>query len=326
MKTVCFEKIGNPLEVLTLKEIEMPNPKPGEIRVKVLGSTINPADHLFIQGNYRYKPVLPQIAGLEGAGIIDSVGDNVTLGKDTLVAFPNLGVWAEYIVIPADEAIVLPKDFPVEKAVQFYLNPFTAWGLLKESKAKAGDWLLLTAGRSAVSKITTQLAKQRNIHTILAIRNLQKASEMKELGADVVLDMDNDLSIQRVAEITSGKGITAALDAVGGKVGTNLLQCLSPFGTAIIYGFLRNDPVQFVNSQILSKNITIKGFGVRSFLAGLSKEEKQEMVQSLIKDISKPSFKLPVARSYTFNQFKEALEESTKDNRNGKVLFLTESN
>ncbi|HEY4788715.1 MAG TPA: zinc-dependent alcohol dehydrogenase family protein [Bacteroidales bacterium] len=323
MKAICFEKTGNPLEVLSLRDVNIPEPGTNEIRVKVLGGTINPADILFIQGSYRYKPEFPQIAGLEGAGIVDATGSNVKLKKGSLVAYTVRGVWADYAIIPENDAFVLPDNFPVEKAVQFCLNPFTAWGLLDESKARAGDWILLTAGNSAVSKIVTQLAKLRSIRTILSVRDLKQAPELKSLGADAVLDLDDETSIAKVNELTGGKGITAALEAVGGKVGTNVLQCMAPFGVVLVYGLLRSDPVQFFNSQILFKNITIKGFGMRGYVASMSPEKKQEMVQTLIREMAGPSFQLPVAHSYSFDQFREALRENEKENRNGKVLLLT---
>ncbi len=321
MKALIFNKIGEPKDVLELKEISKPIPGPNEVLIKVLGSPIHPADYMFIQGKYRYKPEFPQTAGLEGAGIIEAIGENVKLKTRSLAAFTSRKSWAEYIVVPEEDVFVLPKNFPIEKASQFCLNPFTAWGLLKESKVKKGNWLLLTAGNSTVSKIVLQLAKLREIKTIAVIRNIHQIDELKLLGVNEVLTYDGESFIDKINAITNGRGVNAALDAVGGKTGSMVLHCINQFGTVIIYGVLSQEQVQYHNQQIVYKNITIKGFGVRQFLERQAKEQKKEMVQNLIKEIGKDSFNLPVEHTFGLDQFKEALKADSQKNKKGKIIF-----
>lgn len=320
MKALIFNQTGNPVEVLSLEEIAKPAPAPDEVLIKVLASPINPSDSFFIQGTYRLKPEFPQIAGLEGAGRIEAAGHNVHLSEGTLVAFTFKGTWAEYVTVPADSVILLPKNFPVEKAAQFYLNPTTAWGLLDEAKVEAGDWLLLTAANASVSRIVIQLARLRNIKVIGIIRDLKQAEELKNMGAEEVLKQDDNLS-DRVNEITSGKGIDAALDAVGGKTGTQVLKSLKAKGRLIIYGLLSKDPVQFHNSLVIYKNLEIKGFGIRGYLQSQSPQQRTEMIKLLIEAIKNPSFQLPVESTFHLNQFKEALEAGAKGGRKGKIIF-----
>ncbi len=117
MKALYFEQEGEALDVLQLKQTAIPEPGENEVRIKWLGSSINPADIFFIRGKYRFKPQFPQIAGLEGAGIIEKVGRNVQLTPGTLVAFLYKNAWAEYVIVPEYELSVLPENFPVEKAV-----------------------------------------------------------------------------------------------------------------------------------------------------------------------------------------------------------------
>jgi len=93
LKALCFEQAGEPTQVLRLREIEKPEPHPGEVRLKLIGSPINPADEMFIRGDYRIKAVFPEIAGLEGAGMIDAVGENVNLpvgAKVSLCTLPKV--------------------------------------------------------------------------------------------------------------------------------------------------------------------------------------------------------------------------------------------
>ena len=321
MKILNFNQAGNPTDVLRLTEKEKPVPGDDEVLIKVSGSPIQPADIMFIQGRYRFKPKFPQTAGLEGAGVIEASGENVNDLTGKLVSFFERNAWAEYIVVPKESIVILPDNFPIDKAVQFYLNPFTAWGLLEESKMVAGEWLLVTAANSAVSRLVIQLAKLRGINVIAAVRDGKQANELTALGADAVILIEGEQFSEQINAITSGMGVHAALDAVGGTAGTKILQNMAVNGRVIIYGLLSNEPVQFFNSQIIYKNLEIKGFGIRGFLQNQSKVQRNEMVQTLIEEIAKPSFELPVAGAFSLERFKEALTANDQRDKKGKIIF-----
>lgn len=320
MKALIFNETGSPADVLSFEETAKPVPAPDEVLIKVIANPINPSDYFFIQGTYRFKPAFPQVAGLEGAGTIESAGSEVPLPLGALVAFSGLGAWAEYVVVKADAVILLPADFPITKAAQFYLNPFTAWGLLDEAKVSAGDWLLLTAAGSAVSKIIIQLARLRNIRVIGTVRNPDQTEELKEMGAEEVLTPGDELT-DRLTDITSGRGIDAALDAVGGQTGTHILQSLKPDGRLIIYGLFSKEPVQFHNSLFIYKNLNVKGFGIRGYLQQQNRAEREAMITTLINAIGNPSFQLPATKTFGLPEFKAALKEDSEKGRKGKVIF-----
>ncbi|MDN5285665.1 MAG: NADPH:quinone reductase [Mucilaginibacter sp.] len=320
MKALYFEQTGDAQSVLLLKQFDKPTPKANQVIVKLLVSNINPSDFFFISGTYRFKPELPQIAGFEGVGIIDSVGEGVILPVGALVAFFSKNAWAEYAAIPQEDVIVLPDDFPVEKASQFTLNPITAWGLLERAAVKADDWLLLTAGNSVVSKLLIQIARQRNINVIATVRDTKNTSTLTAYGAHVINVTQTNL-VEGVQQITGGKGVNVALDAVGGKTGTDALKCLQPGGKLIIYSRLSADPVQFYNNDVLYKNLTITGFGVRAYLDSKTPGQKQEIIQSLIKIIGAPDFKMEVAATYPLDDYQEAIKTVAEAKQEGKVLF-----
>lgn len=327
IKALTFSQCGEPVDVLSLSEHEKPSPGTHEVLIKILASPIHPADSFFIQGSYRIKPTFPQLAGLEGTGIIDQVGEEVNLTVGALVSFASSGkgVWGQYVIVREENIIVLPGSFPIEKAAQFYLNPFTAWGLLDESGVKKGDWLLLTAANSTVSKIIIQLAYIRKIRTVAVVRNLHQSKELKASGANEVLEPDDKLADQ-ILEITSGTGVHAAVDAVGGDTGTKVLQSMASGGTMVIYGLLSKDQVQFHNSLIIYKNLHIKGFGVRGYLGKQTKVQKLEMVQTLTELIADPSFQLPVERAFSLEQYKEAFACEAQGGKKGKIIFKPSSN
>lgn len=321
MVSIIFKNTGNPKDVLEIMDLPLPEPAENEVRVKVLASPVNPADILFIQGKYRIKPILPQTAGLEGAGVIDKVGSNVSLPVNTLITFRHKNVWAEYAIIPVEKATVLPLDFPLEKACQFSLNPISAHALLEESAVQAKEWLLLTAGNSAIAKIIIQLAKARGIHTIVVVRNMHNREELEALGATKIV-ADNSGTVQSdIKAITGPAGVKCILDAVGGQLITELIPTISVGGQLLSYGLLSKDNVSYHNSIIIFKNITIKGFGIDHWLNRMDAEEQHLTFQSLIKTLADPAFKLPVADRLPFKDFKKVFALNASPKKSGKIIF-----
>ncbi|SDQ01267.1 NADPH:quinone reductase [Mucilaginibacter sp. OK268] len=320
MKAIYFEETGDPQNVLLLKQFDKPTTKENQVIVKPLGSPINPSDFFFISGNYRVKPELPQIAGLEGAGIIESTGPGVDLPVGALVSFFSRNAWAEYVALSKDDVLVLPDDFPVDKAIQFALNPITAWGLLERADLKTGDWLLITAGNSVVSKLIIQIAKLRSINVIATVRDDKNTATLTAYGAHVI-NVNKDDLIEYVQQVTEGKGAHVALDAVGGKTGSDVLKCLQPGGRLIIYSRLSPDPIQLYSADVLYKNISINGFGIRAYLESKTAEQKASIINSLVTIIGDPQFKMEVAASFPLDNYQEAIKTAVEAKKEGKVLF-----
>jgi NADPH:quinone reductase len=320
MNAIYFERTGDAQKVLAVGQFKKPAPGTNEVLLKMLGSTINPADILFIAGDYRFKPEFPQIAGLEEAGIIEAKGDGVDLPIGTLVAFLNKETWAEYTVVSKDDLFVLPADFPVEKAVQFALNPVTAWGLLQQANLNPGDYLLLSAGNSVVSNLVARFAIRRNINVIATVRNTNTTQALTAIGVSVIHVKEEDIQ-ERVNSITQGKGVNCVLDPVGGKTGSQLLECLGINGKFIIYGKLDPEPAQFYYPTIQYKNLVISAFGARGYIKGLTEKHRTEMVQSLTTIIGDPNFKMEVTATFAISEFHEAIMSLTESKSMGKVIF-----
>jgi NADPH:quinone reductase-like Zn-dependent oxidoreductase len=152
------------------------------------------------------------------------------------------------------------------------------------------------------------MAKFRKINTILTVRNEKYISGLKELGANEIIDVSKESLQERVNEITNGKGVAAALDAVGGKTGTEVLKCIAPNGRLIAYGRLNNEPVSLSYELLMYRFVSLKGFSVRSFIRAQTTEERNEMIQSLVQIIGDENFKLKQASEYTLEDFKDAIK------------------
>lgn len=321
MKSIFFETTGAPEEVLQVNNVPIPDPGNDEVRVRILASPINPADELFIKGRYRIAPQLPQIAGLEGVGVIEKVGKNLNYEVGTLVAFRHKGVWAEYAVIPNDRLIILPKDFPIEKGSQLALNPITAYALIDEADIKVNDWLLLTGGTSAVSKIIIQLAKLKNINTIILVRKDDEAVSLKQIGASKVISIQSEKIPERILEITKGRGVACVLDAVGGPLLSELINIMALNGQIISYGLMDAANVTYHNSAVIFKNLTIRGFGIDAWLEN-NKEKKKEAFDFLINTIVADEFKMPIAAKFSMIDYQSAFNLYQSGVNHGKILLV----
>jgi NADPH:quinone reductase len=319
MQALYFNQTGEAADVLALDELDKPTPPPGEVLVRILVSPINPADLFFIRGNYRFQPAFPQIAGMEGVGIVESAGSDTMLKQGTLVCFFRLRAWAEYATFAEADLITLPAGFPIEKAAQFTLNPLTAWGLLERLGLAKGEWLLLTTGNSALSRILIQLAVRRGIHVIAAVRNGKYKSVVEVLGAESIDTSQEDLET-RVKALTDGNGANGVLDPIGGAAAASLVKAMALNGKLIAYGITSPDPLPLHYSSLVYKNITLSGFGIRGYWAAKSTAEKADIVQQLIAIIGKEDFKIDVAATYPYTEFKKAIAHS-QESANGKILL-----
>ena len=251
MRSVQFDRFGNATEVLTVNEIPIPEPGEGEVRVRVTARPIHPADLMYIRGAYGLRPKLPASPGFEGCGTVDAAGPGVGLTPGRKVMFAGTGTWQEFVVVSADNVFPAPEGIADEVLCQSLMNPFTAMAMLEELNLPAGAWLLQTAAAGAVGRIVLDLASQQGIKTICTVRRYDQVAKLKSEGAAAVIDTETEHIYDRVMEITSGKGLEAVIDAVGGKIGGQAMNSLANRGTMIVYGTLSKEETPMSNRDMV---------------------------------------------------------------------------
>jgi NADPH:quinone reductase-like Zn-dependent oxidoreductase len=321
MKALVFARAGEPHEVLQLADVPAPLPSPDTVVVEVQARPIHPADLAFIRGQYRVRPVLPQIAGLEGAGIV-VVGDgDGRIAPGTRVAFRWPGSWAERAAVPVSRLITVPADIADDAACQVALNPVTAWGLLDEARVAAGDCIALTAATSTVANLVAAIARQRGMR-VLGIARGDAARGAARSGADQVFAAEDPELAAHILAAAGERRVAALLDSVGGPLVATLLGTLAPGARVIAYGVQDRTPAAITNAMLIYANLTWTGFGIDRWLAQQPAGAIDAMVGALWSLIRDGTIALPVAARHPLAAFAAALAADAQPGRSGKVLLV----
>lgn len=236
MRAVRFERTGGP-EVLELVEVDTPEPKAGQVRVRHEAIGINFIDTYHRTGLYPVK--LPCIPGGEAAGIVDAVGEGVTQVKvgDRVAYSGGFGAYAEANVVAADRVVHVPGGIDSRLAAAILLKGMTTEAFLcRTYPVKAGETILVHAAVGGVGQIMTQWAKAIGATVIATVGSEAKAAKARELGADhVILYRDQDVAAE-VRRITGGKGVPVVYDSVGKDTFEGSIGSLARRGLFITFG------------------------------------------------------------------------------------------
>lgn len=320
MKTIRFDTTGKPHEILKLVEAPLPEPGPGEVRLKVIASPINPSDLMFVQNLYGIRPQLPSGAGFEGVGLVDAVGEGGQTPTGTRVSFTSVGTWSEYAITSERGLIPVPDAMPDDVAAQLFVNPFTAYAMVQDSGVEEGGWLMLTAAGSAFGKIVIQLCKIRGIKTIGTVRHDDLTDELKKLGLTEAINTTTENMVSRVKQITDGVGVSCVLDAVGGHIATEAVSCLAKGGKLLIYGLLSMQDPTLNAGLLIFRELTIKGFWLTDWMRRVDTETRKDVAKNVIGLLASGQIQLPVEASYPLEEIVKAVQHADQPGRFGKIL------
>ncbi len=319
MKQAIYRTHGSPADVIELTEKPSEDLPPGQTRVKVLRSPINPSDVAQIEGVYGLQPPLPAPAGMEGIGeVVEVNGEGHALGTLVLLTDPP-GAWSTERVFPSETLVAVPHA-DVDQLSMLTVNPATAYLLLTQYvDLKEGDWLIQSAANSAVGRYVTQLAKSRGIRVASVVRRESAIADVKEAGCDAAFVDGPDLAEQVAAQLDQEPVL--ALDAVAGETFGRLASTLRPGGTVVSYGGMSYQPVVVPDNLLIFKNITMRGFWLVNWLMSAAREEQQRVYQELTGLILSGALHAPIDRVFPLEDVNEALVHTLKGGRSGKVLL-----
>src|SRR6516164_4953153 len=191
MKAIVCEKWGDPEEVLHVRDVPEPVPDPGQVLVRMLASPVNPSDLLMVRGEYGRQPPLPATPGFEGVGVVEA-GTGLlarrVLGRRVAVLNSGSGNWKEHVVIPARQAVPVPRELTDEQAASFFVNPASALAMTRYVlRAPAGAWLLQTAAGSALGRMVIRLGQRYGFRTLNVVRRRAQAEELLRTGGTAAI-------------------------------------------------------------------------------------------------------------------------------------------
>ncbi len=261
MKAIVFDQVGGP-EVLRLGEVPKPEVVPGMVLIKNHAIGVNFADVLFRRGMYMTKPSLPDTPGLEAAGVIEAVGPGVeNLKVGMRVAAIGAKTYAEYSLVKATQAIVLPSMMSFEKGAAFPIQTLTAYHLIHTAHhMTSGQAVLVHSAAGGVGGLAVQIGKAAGARVIGTISDNSKVGLVKENGADLVVNYATQDFADEALRFTGGKGVDLILDAVGKPTVEKGLSCLAPLGHLILYGRAGGSPEPLNLLTLVGKSHTVSGF------------------------------------------------------------------
>ncbi|NYH77705.1 NADPH:quinone reductase-like Zn-dependent oxidoreductase [Actinopolyspora biskrensis] len=322
MRAVVFHQHGAPEEVLeTVSEVPAPLPGPGQVRVRLHARPVNPSDLLYVEGRYgRRAGQFPAAAGFEASGTVDSVGDGLSVATGTKVAVAVDGTWREYVLAGPEDLMRVPDHLPHTVACQATVNPATALLLTDMLALGPGKWLVHTAAASAVGRMVLSLAGRSGIRCVCVVRGGEHVDELLRLGADAVVDSSEEHIEEAVREHTGG-GADAALDAVGGDVGTEVLKSLRGGGVFVSYGLLSGRPLRVEPSSLVFDDVRLTGFWLPLRLSGLAESERQRLNERAVELLCDPRCRPDVAERFDLAEVDRAVDRAGWGQPGGKIVL-----
>ncbi len=263
MRAWRVDELGHPSTSLDLQDVGVPEPGPGEARVRVEAVNVNFADILLCQGIYQDRPGVPFTPGLETTGTVEEVGPGVTLEVGTriagMAALPS-GGYAQSALVRAGSALVVPDDVPAPVATVLYSTYQTAHvGLHHRAGLRPGEWLLVHGASSGVGAAAVQLGVAAGAKVIATATGARKADACRALGATEVLDLERADVRAEVLRITADHGVDVAYDPVGGELGDLTRRLMAWEGRLLVIGFAAGTPPSYPANHILVKNYSVLG-------------------------------------------------------------------
>lgn len=315
-----FGSLGN----FQAQEIPAPEPRDGEVRIRIDATALGFVDGLLVEGRYQLRPPLPYIPGGEIAGVVDMVGagvTNVSLG-DRVATWQLGGGLAEYVVVPSKEVDVLPVELESRFAAAMVVDFQTAhYALFERAALEPGETVLILGAGGAVASAAIQLAARAGANVIAAASTVAKREFARQLGAQNVIDYTvEDWRDGLRTDVPRG-GIDVVFDTVGGASFDQAFRSLRKGGRYLVLGFAAGSiPVLSINLALI-KSAQLIGVDIRHFIA-TDPDRASRVRRSLYAAVAAGRLLPPRTVEYPLSQAISALAATTSREKAGKIVVI----
>lgn len=320
MRAILAEKAGPP-ESLKLVERPVPEPGPGQVRIRVAFSALNPLDTHARADRIKWShPGFPFVPGYEFCGLVDAAGpdvDRALLGKRVASA----GEWggnADYALAAAVRLVHIPDAFDWRVGATFSTCAPTSWHLVHSAgRVLPGDWVLIHSAAGAVGALTTQIAKSAGARVIGLVGGVGKVEYARQFGADHLIDYRSEDWVARVKEITGGSGVDLIIDGNQGPEAPKNYQAVASCGNVVYLGAMGGPAPDVAIGLLIGRSISVSGFVQYFWQAKTKHAEMREIVPKL----ASGEWRIPIERVLDLEQVPQAHADFEGRRLQGRTLI-----
>ncbi len=319
MKAIQVSQYGRP-EVLKIQEVRIGKPGNGQALIRIHAAGVNFIDVYQRRGTYPVK--LPFTPGLEGAGIVEAIGEGVTNVKpgDRVAYVHEPGSYAEQCLVHAQHLIPLPSEISFEQGAAFPLQGMTAHYLLHEfRKVRANDVVLIHAAAGGMGLLLVQWAKHLGARVLGTTSSTEKAQIAREAGADEVILYTKQDFVSEVKRFTHDHGADLIIDGVGKTTFTGNMEAAALRGNVVIFGAASGPADPISPNAFMSRSLTVSGGSLFNYL--LSAEELLKRAHAVIKGIQEGWLQLRIDQVFPLEQAHQAHQKLEERKSSGKLLL-----
>lgn len=327
MKAIVVTDYGTP-EVMQYIDVERPIAKTNQVLIRTVATSVNFADVKARYGNKNGGNCPPFIPGLDVAGVIEEVGDevqNLKVGQ-RVIAFPQNGSYAEYVVANETLTFVIPDGLDFEVAAVCPIVSFTAYKLLADvGRLVPGETVLIHAAAGGVGTTASQLAKILGASRVIGtVGNESKTHTALDAGCDHVICYETDDFPTKVNDITEGHGVDVVLDSIAGSVSEKSLQCLAKYGRLVHFGNSSGEVGHFQTKDLHSSCRAVLGFSL-----GTTRKERPYLLRDtaahVFRYLMDGRLKIKVGHRFKLEYSADAHRVVESRNSVGKVLLTVDA-
>ena len=319
---LCENPVG--VDALNWKEIATPEPKAGEVLIRIKAASLNFPDLLIVQNKYQFKPAPPFVPGSEYAGVVEAVGDSVQHLKpgQHVACLSGTGGFGTHAIAPANICMPLPDGFPFVDAAAFIMIYGTSHhALLDRAQLKAGETVLILGAAGGVGTAAIQIAKIAGARVIAAASNDEKCALCKSLGADETINYSQGNLRDAIKALTHGKGPDVIYDPVGGAFAEPAFRSIAWRGRYLVVGFAAGPIPSLPLNLALLKGASIVGV----FWGDYAKREpqaNQAMMSELAQWYASGKVKPVIDRTMPMAELKAAYAHMGSRGVMGKLVMV----
>ncbi|WP_299822126.1 NAD(P)H-quinone oxidoreductase [uncultured Jannaschia sp.] len=323
MRAVVAEGAGGP-DVLRVVERPRPEPRPGQILVRVHAAGVNRPDVMQRQGNYPPPPGASEVFGLELAGEVEAVGSDDTgfAEGDRVMALVHSGAYADWAVVDAPTAIRVPDGLKMVAAGAVPETFFTVWSNVFERAAlQEGETLLVHGGTSGIGTTALLLAKARGSRVIVTAGSEAKCAAARDLGADHAVNYREADFVTEVRALTEGAGPDVILDMVGGPYVQRNLDLIATDGRIAQIAFQQGSRADLDLQPLLMKRVTLTGSTLRARPVAMKAKLARALEDHVVPLLAEGTVRPPIDSVFPLEEVARAHARMDSSEHVGKIVL-----